>query len=192
MTLRSRAKFEEKRTRSLENDTRNLASFHQNTSKCQNWYFREILLSKVENTWAKNLQRSYVWWHWRMMKNLKMNWLVVLKLTLEIWQILTRELKSLKNLHFDRLLLTKVYHVSAEKSTEEFYFMTLECDAKFEENDLWFGKWHEKFGKLLTDHTKVSKLRPWWHPFVYSWKCMSLKIKGKLCVMTMKNDAKIE
>ena len=28
----------------LENDIRNLASFHQNTWKCQNWYFHEILL----------------------------------------------------------------------------------------------------------------------------------------------------
>ena len=40
---------------------------------------------------------------------------------------------SLKNLHFNGLLLTKVYNVWAKKSTEELYFMTLESDAKFEE-----------------------------------------------------------
>ena len=168
MTLRSRAKFEEKRTRSLENDTRNLASFHQNTSKCQNWYFREILLSKVENTWAKNLQRSYVWWHWRMMKNLKMNWLVVLKLTLEIWQILTRELKSLKNLHFDRLLLTKVYHVSAEKSTEEFYFMALEYDAKFEEK-MTCGLEND-MRNLVNFHQSTRNSQNWDFRWVFSYK----------------------
>ena len=60
---------------------RNLANFHQNTWKCQTWYFHGILLSKVGHTWAKNLQKSYVWWHWRMIKNLKKNWLVILKLT---------------------------------------------------------------------------------------------------------------
>ena len=29
-------------------------------SKCQSWNFDAILLSKVENAWAKKLQRSYV------------------------------------------------------------------------------------------------------------------------------------
>ena len=52
MTLKSHAKFEEKLTCGLENDMRNLANFHQNTWKCQNWYFHGILLSKVENAWA--------------------------------------------------------------------------------------------------------------------------------------------
>ena len=60
---------------------RNLANFHRDTWKCQTWYFHGILLSKVGNTWAKNLQRSYVWWQWRMIKNLKKKWLVILKLT---------------------------------------------------------------------------------------------------------------
>ena len=81
MTLKSHAKFEERLTCGLENDMRNMANFHQNNWKCQTWYFHRILLSKVENTRAKILQRSYVWWQWRMMKNLKKNWLVILKLT---------------------------------------------------------------------------------------------------------------
>ena len=49
MTLKSHAKFEKKLTRRLENNMRNLASFHQNIRKCQNWDFDGILLSKVEN-----------------------------------------------------------------------------------------------------------------------------------------------
>ena len=59
-TLKSHARFEEKLTLGLENDMRSLTNFHQNTWKCQNWYFHGVLFSKVENTWAKNLQRSYV------------------------------------------------------------------------------------------------------------------------------------
>ena len=82
-------KSEEKLTCFLENDLRNLANFHQSTWKCQNWNFDGILLSKVENVWAWNLQRSYVSWQWRMIQKLKRHWRVVLKLTWGTSQILT-------------------------------------------------------------------------------------------------------
>ena len=59
MILKSHAKFEEKLTCGLQNEMKNLANFHQNTWKCQNWYFHKIFLSKIENKCAKNLQRSY-------------------------------------------------------------------------------------------------------------------------------------
>ena len=49
-----------KLTFDLENDVRNLVNFHQNTWKCLNWNFDGIFLSKIENAWAKKLQRSYV------------------------------------------------------------------------------------------------------------------------------------
>ena len=74
-----------------------------------------------------------------------------------------------------------------------FSFMTLKCDAKiWRKTDLWFGKWHEEFGKFLPEHPKVSKLGLWWDPFIQSRKCMSLKFTEELCIMTMKNDAKLE
>ena len=60
MTLKSHAKFEEKLTCGLESDIRNLTIFYQNTWLSQNWNFDGILLPKVENALAKNLQRSYV------------------------------------------------------------------------------------------------------------------------------------
>ena len=28
-------------------------------------------------------------------------------------------------------------------------------------NDVWFGKWHDEFGKFLPEHSKVSKLGLW-------------------------------
>ena len=58
--------------------------------------------------------------------------------------------------------------------------------------DLWFGKWHEEFGKFSPEHLKVSKLGLWWDPLIQSRKGMSLKSTEELCVMTMKNDAKFE
>ena len=81
MTLKSDAKFEEKLTCGSENDMKNLENFHRTTPKSQNRHFDGILLSKVENVWASNLQGSYVSWQWRMMQNLKRNWLVISKLT---------------------------------------------------------------------------------------------------------------
>ena len=48
-----------RKTCGLQNEMRNLANFNQNTWKCQNWYFHKIFLPKIENTCAKNLQRSY-------------------------------------------------------------------------------------------------------------------------------------
>ena len=58
--------------------------------------------------------------------------------------------------------------------------------------DLWFGKWHEEYGKFSPEQLKVSKLGFWWDPLIQSRKNMSLKSTEKLCVMKMKNDAKFE
>ena len=44
-------------------------------------------LTKLYVWVKKNVQRSYVWWHWRLMQNLKENWLVLSKMTWGIWQI---------------------------------------------------------------------------------------------------------
>ena len=52
----------------------------------------------------------------------KRNWLVSSKLTWEIWRILTRALENLKNVHFNRLLLTKAYNVWAKKKYREVMF----------------------------------------------------------------------
>ena len=40
--------------------------------------------------------------------------------------------EDFRNLHFNGLLLTKVYNVWAKKGTEELCFMALKIDAKFE------------------------------------------------------------
>ena len=58
--------------------------------------------------------------------------------------------------------------------------------------DLWFGKGHVEFDKFSPKHSKVSKLGPWWDPFIQSRNYMKLKFTGESYVMTMKNDAKFE
>ena len=51
------------------------------TRKSQNWNFHWVLLCKVENIWAQNLQGSYVLRQWRMIQNLEKNWFASSKLT---------------------------------------------------------------------------------------------------------------
>ena len=56
--------------------------------------------------------------------------------------------------------------------------------------DLLFEKRLEKFDKFWPEHLKVSELELWWDPFVQGRKGITLKFSEKLCVMTMKNNAK--
>ena len=51
-------------------------------SKFQKFAFNGLLLNKVYNVCTKTVHRSYVSWHWKVMQNLKKNWLVVWKM---IW-----------------------------------------------------------------------------------------------------------
>ena len=67
-----------------------------------------------------------------MTQNLKWNGLVISKLTWKIWHILTQALENLKDLHFNRLLLTKAYNLWAKKDIEELCLMALKIDEKSE------------------------------------------------------------
>ena len=106
---------------------------------------------------------------------------------------MTWALKSLKNFHFNGLLLGKVYIAWAKKGTEELlFFMTLKIDAKLEEKLICCLENDKEFHKFSSEHSKVSKVELWWDPFIQSRKYVSLKFTEKLCIMTMKNDTKIE
>ena len=70
--------------------------------------------------------------------------------------------------------------------------MTLKSDSKLEEKLTCCLENDEEFCKFSPEHSKVSKLELWWDSFVQSRKRMSSKFTVELCVMTMKNDTKIE
>ena len=93
MIPESGAKFEENLIFYFRND-KNLLNFGPSTKKSKK--FDWSLLCKVYNVWPKKVLRSYISWHWRVMQNLKKNWLVVWKMTWGIWQIFTRAHKILK------------------------------------------------------------------------------------------------
>ena len=68
--------------------TENFVNFHASSQKSENLHFDELFLSKAYKVLDEKLQKSYVWWHWRVMQSLKKNWLLVPKMTRRIWSIL--------------------------------------------------------------------------------------------------------
>ena len=125
-----------------------------------------------------------------MIQKLKRNWLVVLKLT---WGLHKFWPESLKNLCFNWLLATKLYIVRATKVQKSYLSWHWRYMQILKKN--WLAVWKKglaKFGKFSPEHLKVSKLGPWWDPFVQSRKGMTWKFAEELCVMTMKNNAKFE
>ena len=93
---------------------KNLVNFDPRTKKSKKTALLLVLLCKVYNVWPKNVQRRYISWQWRVMQNLKKNWLAVWKMTWGIWQIFTRTLERVKNWYFHGILLPKVEHLWAK------------------------------------------------------------------------------
>ena len=98
--------------------------------KCEKLDFSWVLLSKIENVWAQNLegeQRGC-------------------------------QLENLKNLDFNDLLLTKAYDAWAKKKCRGVMFDCTEDWCKtWRQTYLYFLKWHEEFGKFSPDHILKSK-----------------------------------
>ena len=130
--LESDAKFEGKMTGGLKNDMKNLVNFHQSTQKSQIWVFYWVFLSK-QKMYELKIYR-------KIMCHNKEEWSKIwrgIDLSVPNWhekfdKFFTRTLKSLKNLHFNGLLMTKVYNFWAEKRVEELCLMPLNIGAKFE------------------------------------------------------------
>ena len=71
-------------------------------------------MTKVCNAWAKKVPRSYVRLHWRLMQNLKENWLVLSKMT---WRILQISVHKLKNRDF--ILESKMAELNENKNSKQ-------------------------------------------------------------------------
>ena len=67
-------------------------------------------------------------------------------------------LKVSKNLHFNKLLLSKVYIVWAKKSTGVIFHETEEGCKIWRGIGLWFQDWHKEFDKFWPEHSKVSRI----------------------------------
>ena len=110
MTLKGDSKFKGKLTRGLKNDIRNLVNFHASSQKSENLHFDRLLLFKPYKVLDEKAQK---------------NCLVTLKNDEKFEETLTfgskTDMRNLvnfnvnsgksKHLHFDKLLLLKVYYV---------------------------------------------------------------------------------
>ena len=72
----------------------------------------------------RKVQRSYSQWHWRLMQNLKKNWLVISKTTWGIWQICIGWNKWIAH-------LTKLFYTCL---TESSLFLDLRYKWNFQES----------------------------------------------------------
>ena len=120
MIVKGNAKFKGKRTFSLKNNMRSLVNFHASSWKYRNLHFDIFLLSKACEELDEKGQKSYVSCHLGMMQCLKKNRLLVPTMAWGIWWILMRVVASLENLHFDVLLLSITYKVSAKKVKKNY------------------------------------------------------------------------
>ena len=74
---------------------------------CQNWH------EEFDKFWPKHT-KIYIWWHWRLMQNLKENWFVLSKMTWRICQIFVHRLKN-----SDFILERKMAELSKNKNSKQ-------------------------------------------------------------------------
>ena len=144
MTLKGDAKFKGKLTCGLKNNLRNLLNFHASSWKSGNLHFDGLLLSKAYKDLDEKVQKSYVSWHWRVMQSLKK------KLTLDskndMRNLVNFNLSSGKseNLHFDVLLLSIAYKVSAKKVQKNYLLRHWKKIQTLKKN--WLFVWKMTWG----------------------------------------------
>ena len=69
----SDANFEEKLAHGFKNDMTNLVNFNASSGKSENLHFDVLLLSIAYKVSAKEMQKSYLSWHWRVIQTLNKN-----------------------------------------------------------------------------------------------------------------------
>ena len=127
-----------------------------------------------------------------MTKNLKRNWLVFQNWHKEFDEFCPKHSKVSKIYTLIGCFSPKYIMFERKKYRGVIFHDTEDWCKIWRKTELWFGKWHEEFGKFSPEHSKFSELGLWWDPFIQIKKCMSLTFTGELCVMTMKIDAKFE
>ena len=81
MTMKNDTKFEEELTCHFKSDKKIWRILTQALKCFKNLHFNALLFTKIYNFWVKKVQKSYVWYYWKLMQNLKGNWLVLSKMT---------------------------------------------------------------------------------------------------------------
>ena len=107
----------------------------------KNFNFNGLLLSKLYIVWAKKVQRSYLSWNWRRIQNLARNRFQIDIRNLPNFDLSTRNLKIL---HFNGLLLSKVYIAWAKKVQRSYLSWYWGVIQNFKKN--WLVIWKMTWG----------------------------------------------
>ena len=143
-----------------------------------NLYFDKLLLLQVYKISAKKVRRSYVSWHWRVMRNLKKNWFVISKMT-RIWWIWTEHSKVSKICTLTGSFCAKYITFDLKR-----YIRVVLHDT-----EEWCKIWRK------TDGCGLEMTWGIWQIFTIaleSRNCMNWKFTEELYVITLKNDEKFE
>ena len=115
-------------------------------------------------------------WKWKMMPNLKRNWLSVQNWHEEFDKFWSEDSKIVNNCTLMDCFWLK-YIMFELNSFRGVMFDKNEYWCKlWRKTDLHFQKWHEEFSKFSPERSKVSKLELWWDLFIQSRKCLRLKL----------------
>ena len=157
MRLKSDAEFEEELIFCFKNDKMNLVNFDLSTQNSQNFHFDRFLLCNVYNIWPKNYSGVILHGQWRVMQYLKNNWLVVWKMTWEIWQSTQKSPECSKA---SKLGLERFFY-----SMQKIYELTIYRGVMWHDNEEWckicrgidlpFQNWHHN---LTPENSNVSKI----------------------------------
>ena len=127
---------------------KNFDSCLESSWKTQNLQFDGLLLSKAYKDLDEKVQKSqvswYVSWRWRVMQSLKKNWLLVPKLTIGSKNDMRNLVKfsatsgKSENLHFDVLLLSIAYKVSAKNLQKNYLSWNSRVIQTLKKNEFLF------------------------------------------------------
>ena len=155
--------------------------------------FDWTLLCKVSNVWPKKVQRRYILRHWRVMQNLKKNWLVVLKMRSGIWHIFIKMLENIKIGTFMGSFFSKV------KTNMLKIYRGVMCNDNEEWSKTWrginlsFQNWHNEFDEFWLESLKSLKHL---HFNVLllnkAYNVWALKVHRSYELMALKIDAQLE
>ena len=145
MTLKGDATFNGKLSCGLKNDILNLVNFHARTQKSENLQFNGLLLFKAHKDLNEKVQKSYVSWHWRVMQSLGKKLALGPKYDMTNLVNFNASSSKSKNLHFDVLLLSIAYKVSAGKVQKNYLSWHWWVIQTLEKTDFLF----EEFGEFL-------------------------------------------
>ena len=97
MKIKNNAKFAGELTCHFKTVMKNLMNFDLTTLNLKNLLFNWFLWPKYIIFQLQQVQKSHVWWHWRLIQNFRENWFPLSKRTWGIWQVCIGWMKYMNN-----------------------------------------------------------------------------------------------